>query len=119
MSAGTKLGKQITAIKSERKLPGEEIPQVFQAFPWPLPFDPYSLPYSLMILMGQESHWPMFQPWIAAMLPCLVTEHLQPAGMTAASFRCLPIVAQLKAPIDSEEAAPPLAIQLHKLQNDL
>ena len=55
----------------------------------------------------------MSRPGIAAMPPCLVTEHPQPAGMTAASFRCLPIVAQLKAPIDSEEAAPPLAIQLH------
>ena len=46
--------------------------------------------------------WPMSQPGIAAMPPCHVTEHLQPAGMTAASCRCLPIVAQLKAPIDSQ-----------------
>ena len=61
----------------------------------------------------------MSQPGIAAMPPCHVTEHLQPAGMTAASCRCLPIVAQLKAPIESQEAAPPLAIQLHTLQNDL
>ena len=60
----------------------------------------------------------MSQPGIA-MPPCHVTEHLQPAGMTAASCRCLPIVAQLKAPIESQEAAPPLAIQLHTLQNDL
>jgi hypothetical protein len=30
MSAGTRLEKHISAIKSERKLPGEGIPQVFQ-----------------------------------------------------------------------------------------
>ena len=52
----------------------------------------------------------MSQPGIVAMPPCLVTEHLQLAAMTVASCRCLPIVAQLKAPIDSQEAAP-LAIQ--------
>ena len=56
--------------------------------------------------MSQVSPWPMSQPGVVAMNPCLVTEHLQPVGMTAASCKCLPIVAQLKAPIDSQEAAP-------------
>ena len=79
---------------------------MFQAFLRPWPFDLYSLPHSQMILMSQVSHWPMSQPWVVAMPPCIVTEHLQPAGMTAASCKCLPIVAQLKATIDSQEAAP-------------
>ena len=56
----------------------------------------------------------MSQPGVVAMPPCLVTEHLQPVGMTVASCRCLPVVAQLKAPIDSREAAP-LAIQSKKV----
>ena len=70
-----------------------------------------------MILMGQLSNWPMSQPGTAAMPTCFLSEHLQPTGMTAASCRCLPIVALIKAQIDSLEAAP-LAIQLKTLQND-
>ena len=83
-----------------RKLLGEGIPQVFQAFPWPWPFDLYSLLHSQKILMSQVSPWPMSQPGVVAMTAGMTV------GMTAASCKCLPIVAQLKAPIDSQEAAP-------------
>lgn len=55
--------------------------------------------------MGWVTHWPMSQPEIAAMHPSLVTEHLQPVGMTAANCRCLPTAARLRAPTDSQEAA--------------
>ena len=48
----------------------------------------------------------MFPPEIAAVLPSLVTEHLQPAGKIAASCKCSLAVAQSEAPIDSQEAAP-------------
>lgn len=47
----------------------------------------------------------MSQPKIAAMLPSLVKEHLQPVEMTVASCRLQLIVAQSRAPIGSPEAA--------------
>ena len=48
----------------------------------------------------------MFPPEIAAVLPSLVTEHLQPVGKIAASCKCPSAVALSEAPIDSQEAAP-------------
>lgn len=92
--------------KRDQILPGEGTPQEFLAFPWPWPFDPCSLLHSLMIPMVQVSHWPMFQPEIAAMPPFPVTKHLQLAGTIAASCRFPLTAAQLRAPTDSQEAAP-------------
>jgi hypothetical protein len=37
-------------------LPDEGTPLEFLAFPWPWPFDPYSLPHSQMNLMSQGCH---------------------------------------------------------------
>lgn len=55
--------------------------------------------------MVQASRSPGFLPEIAAMPPFLVTERLQLAAMIAASCRCPPTAAQLRAPIDSRVAA--------------
>lgn len=87
------------------QIPGEQNLQGCLVFPWPWPFDPYSLPHFHLNPLGQMSHLPMSRPKIAAVHPSPVKERPRLDEMTVPSCRYPPIVVLLEAPNDLPEAA--------------